>query len=162
VSDKKIETRTAVIDKVEDANQWGFYTVIADDKKYATKNKDLARAAAHLKGKSVELAFTVSEKSKDGKVFKNFYLEGVTEAAQPSFDTAPAAAQSGAPATNRDDSIIRQTVVKAVGAAAAGGNWTIPTALEWCDALYAWVTNAAAPVASGFSDGNSLDDDIPF
>lgn len=159
------QSMQGTVTDVSEANGW--YTVeLADGKKLSTKIRDIATAAHRLKGKPANIAYTVKENTKDGKTYRNLYIGGIEEEAGVAISTA-APSVSAAPASNRDDSIIRQTVIKAACDLLSGTGATNAQVIAWCDVLYGWVTGKTEEVKSQpaevVSSGPLLDDeDLPF
>lgn len=77
-----METTTQYIANVEGPNNYGFFTVtLGDDTQLSTKKGELAAAAREIKanGAKALIAYSETQKHKDGRTYTNRYLEGIQQ-----------------------------------------------------------------------------------
>lgn len=159
-------TRLATIENVSEKDGW--YTIEADGKKYSTKFRETAVAAHGYKGRQATIEYTVKENTKDGKVYKNFYIKGVKDAVPlPTSSAAPSLTSATAVhhPSDKDDLIVRQTVVKAACDLLSGSGADKAQVLAACELLYGWVKGnkevaapkeVVSPAGESFLDGSDI------
>jgi len=146
---------TAVVDEVTHkttAKGNDMFTVVAGGKKITTFERDHAETAKSLKGQKA----TIDYVEKENGQYVNLNLVSIKP-----FEEKLAAGFSPTP-DEKQDSIQRQCALKAAVEfnKALGEKASIGGVVAAAEAFNSWLNGA--PAESGPSEGNSLDDDVPF
>jgi hypothetical protein len=96
------QTITAVIEKVFNDGP-RIDIKLADGKRLTTFREELGRLARKFEGVECRVSYSVSEREKDGKTYKNYYFEG----AEPLEEETPGLPDFDPPVTEKDWRIAR-------------------------------------------------------